>query len=139
MMKFCLECDVYVDLLCKPSNGTSKLLYMRQLEVDKTRRYLSFIRFSSHITLGCMARIWWRREHAKREVISFCELILLVKLGATISCSWSCSIARIYYQSEEEWNTSSSCICAYAYITMIYTVIVITIPGRVARYEAGGE
>ena len=96
----------------------------------------SFIRLSSHITLGCMARIWWRREHAKREVISFCELILLVKLGATISCSWSCSIARIYYQSEEEWNTSSSCICAYAYITMIYTVIVITIPGRIARYEA---
>ena len=96
----------------------------------------SLIRISSHITLAYMAYIWWRREYVKRDVISFCELILLVKLGATIFCSWSCSIARIYYQNEDEWDTSSSCICAYAYITMIYTVIVITIPGRIARYEA---
>ena len=135
-MKDVSGCCLLLSIFCTITYSCRSLAYMSDPPMHRILDKITMgIRICGHCILFCLMCIWWRRSHLAKEGINFCDTILLVKLLAAVSCSWSCSAARYYYKSDDEWNTNSNCICAYAYITMIYTVIVITIPGRIARYE----
>lgn len=95
----------------------------------------SFIRLGAHFFFINALVSWYRIAHPGGEAISYCEMIILVKLAAVFCCNNLIAVTSFYYNAYDDRNASSDCICRYIYIQMIYTVIVMTIPGRISRLE----
>jgi signal transduction histidine kinase len=95
----------------------------------------SFIRLGAHLFFINAVVSWYRKAHPGGEAISYCEMIILVKLAAVFFCNNLIAGTAFYYNAYNDRNASSDCICRYIYIQMFYTVIVMTIPGRISRLE----
>ena len=92
-------------------------------------------RIIAYFVLFYSLRLWSRKVQSASNEITCVELILMVKLSSALISKWSFDATEIYFQGANESNTSANCIRFYGYVQMIYTVVSIAIPGRIARYE----
>ena len=80
-------------------------------------------------------RAWLRQAHSVGQPFTSSELVIFVQLLAAVICSIMNGATSIYFGATDFLKTPSECICAYTYIQMLYTVTIMTIPGRIARFE----
>ena len=78
---------------------------------------------------------WYTMRRATRGPLSYCELVILVKVTAALTCNVLFSSVAFYFNAFNSRNSSSSCICTYAYIQMFFIIVVITIPSRISQLE----
>ena len=80
-------------------------------------------------------RAWLRQAHSVAQPFTSSEVVIFVQLLAAGFCSIMYGATAIYYGATNFLETPSECICGYTYIQMLYTVTIMTIPGRIARFE----
>ena len=80
-------------------------------------------------------RAWLRQAHSVGQPFTSSEVVIFVQLLAAVICSIMYGATAIYYGATNFLETPSECICGYTYIQMLYTVTIMTIPGRIARFE----
>ena len=89
----------------------------------------------SHLLIYRGVHQWYVTAHSAGESVSYCEIVILVKLLSAITCNLLFTVAAFYHSAFDFRNSSSSCICTYLYIQMLFIIIVMTIPGRISRLE----
>ena len=78
---------------------------------------------------------WYTVRSSMRGPLSYCELVILVKVITALICNVLFASAAFYFNALNSRKSSSNCICTYAYIQMSFIIVVITIPGRISRLE----
>ena len=95
----------------------------------------AIMRLLSYVQFVYCVRTWLRQAHSAGQPFTSCEVVIFIQLLAALICSIMYGATAFYYGSTNFLNTSSECICVYTYIQMLYTVVVMTIPGRIAKFE----
>ena len=94
-------------------------------------------RLLAHGMLFQNTLVWIRSTHSAGEPITSCEVVIIVKILAVLICNASYAATALHFGATNDLSASTECICYYTYIQMFYIVIIMTIPGRIARYEVG--
>jgi signal transduction histidine kinase len=95
------------------------------------------LRLVAHALFVDIIRRWYLRAHSSQEALSYCEIVIVFKVVATFIANSLFSLVAQYFNASNDRDASSDCICMYMYIQIIYTMFVMSIPGRISRLEVG--
>ena len=131
---FCLLISVLMTIAYSCRSLSCKSDPIIHYLLDKTSISVSIL---AYLIFGYSIHLSLRRVQLSRYRNILDDAILMVKLSTAILVSWSFTAIEIQSKGADESNTSANCIRSYVYVQMIYTVVSISIPGRIARYEVG--
>jgi hypothetical protein len=95
------------------------------------------LRLVAHALFVDVIRRWYQRAHSSQESLSYCEIVIVFKVMTAFIANSLFSLVALYFNASNDRDASSECICMYMFIQIIYTMFVMSIPGRISRLEVG--
>ena len=97
---------------------------------------ISFVvRGSGFVMFVHVLRQWCRELHPSGNEITVSEMRIIVKILAVVLYSCGLGIATSLYRKKEDQGPSLQLLCSYLYLQMFYTIMAISISGRIANVE----
>ena len=129
---FCLLISILMTIAYSCRSLSCKSDPMIYYFMDKTSMSVCIL---AYLIFGYSLHLSLSKVRSSRYRKIFDEAILMVKLSTAIFVSWSFSAIEIQFKGTDESDTPVNCIRSYVYVQIIYTVVSISIPGRIARFE----